>query len=136
MVDGGIQNLPHLRAEGGTIRLTREATGVRPLQNTPSTASTPPPKGERCYPCVRYDLSPMSRAAHVSPENSRAGGEKARRSRRFAGALGPEKGCVTSAYERAMRRFAGGVTAEGGDADAATVASPRRPRRPTSASPV
>src|ERR1700731_1722485 len=25
-----------------------------------------PRKGERCYPCVRYDLSPMSRAAHVS----------------------------------------------------------------------
>src|SRR5260370_836907 len=23
-----------------------------------------PRKGERCYPCVRYDLSPMSRAAH------------------------------------------------------------------------
>src|SRR4029077_9491658 len=23
-----------------------------------------PQKGESCYPCVRYDLSPMSRAAH------------------------------------------------------------------------
>jgi hypothetical protein len=22
-------------------------------------------KGERCYPCVGYDLSPMSQAAHV-----------------------------------------------------------------------
>src|SRR5437762_14280569 len=25
-----------------------------------------PRKGKGCYPCVRYDLSPMSRAAHVS----------------------------------------------------------------------
>src|SRR6202022_4913684 len=25
-----------------------------------------PRKGERCYPCVRYDLSPMSRAAHIA----------------------------------------------------------------------
>src|SRR5713226_10034657 len=25
-----------------------------------------PRKGERCYPCVRYDLSPMSRAAHTA----------------------------------------------------------------------
>jgi MFS family permease len=41
----------------------RQTAGARPLPNTPSTASTPPPKGERCYPCVRYDLSPMSRAA-------------------------------------------------------------------------
>jgi len=24
-----------------------------------------PRKGERCYPCVRYDLSPISQAAHV-----------------------------------------------------------------------
>src|SRR5258708_9442367 len=26
-----------------------------------------PRKGERCYPCVRYDLSPMSRAAQGVP---------------------------------------------------------------------
>src|SRR6185503_11343309 len=24
----------------------------------------PPPNGEKCYPCVRYKLSPMSQAAH------------------------------------------------------------------------
>ena len=24
----------------------------------------PPAKGEKCYPCVRYEMSPMSRAAH------------------------------------------------------------------------
>src|SRR6266511_1089953 len=24
----------------------------------------PPAKGEKCYPCVRYGMSPMSRAAH------------------------------------------------------------------------
>src|SRR5215471_10240038 len=24
----------------------------------------PPKKSEKCYPCVRYDLSPMSQAAH------------------------------------------------------------------------
>src|SRR4029077_3121855 len=42
----------------------RQTADVRPLPNAPSTASTPPPKGERCYPCVRYDLSPMPRAAH------------------------------------------------------------------------
>jgi hypothetical protein len=24
----------------------------------------PPTKGEKCYPCVRYEVSPMSRAAH------------------------------------------------------------------------
>jgi hypothetical protein len=24
-----------------------------------------PAKGKSCYPCVRYDLSPMSRAAHL-----------------------------------------------------------------------
>src|SRR5205823_12999866 len=23
-----------------------------------------PPKGEKCYPCVRYEVSPMSQAAH------------------------------------------------------------------------
>ena len=37
---------------------------ARPSPNTPSTASPLPWRGERCYPCVRYDLSPMSRAAH------------------------------------------------------------------------
>ena len=26
----------------------------------------PPPKGEKCCPCVRYDVSPMSQAAHVT----------------------------------------------------------------------
>src|SRR6266478_4279536 len=31
-----------------------------------------PRKGERCYPCVRYDLSPMSRAAHFSRFYSQA----------------------------------------------------------------
>ena len=29
-----------------------------------------PRKGERCYPCVRYDLSPMSRAAHTCELNT------------------------------------------------------------------
>src|SRR6516225_7083580 len=26
----------------------------------------PPANGEKCYPCVRYGMSPMSRAAHLS----------------------------------------------------------------------
>src|SRR6266536_3210197 len=25
-----------------------------------------PPKGEKCYPCVRYEVSPMSRVAHLA----------------------------------------------------------------------
>src|SRR6266478_9683153 len=25
----------------------------------------PPAKGEKCYPCVRYGISPISRAAHI-----------------------------------------------------------------------
>src|SRR5215468_6476938 len=29
----------------------------------------PPTKGEKCYPCVRYEVSPMSRAAHLKDEN-------------------------------------------------------------------
>src|SRR5258708_19037510 len=43
----------------------RRTAGDRPSPNTPSTASTPPAKGEKCYPCVRYDLSPMPQAAHL-----------------------------------------------------------------------
>ena len=40
----------------------RQSAGVPPSPNTLSTASTPPAdKGEKCYPCVRYELSPMSR---------------------------------------------------------------------------
>jgi hypothetical protein len=32
--------------------------------NSLSTASHLPPKGGKCYPCVRYEVSPMSQAAH------------------------------------------------------------------------
>src|SRR5215813_4055683 len=52
---------------GRSKRSASPRVGARPLPNTPSTASTPPPKGEPCYPCVRYDLSPMSRAAQHKP---------------------------------------------------------------------
>src|SRR6476660_3218845 len=31
-----------------------------------------PPSGGTCYPCVRYDLSPMSRAAHKSLDRDMA----------------------------------------------------------------
>src|SRR5262245_22429378 len=31
----------------------------------------PPTKGEKCYPCVRYEVSPMSRAAQPHPPNLR-----------------------------------------------------------------
>jgi hypothetical protein len=30
-----------------------------------------PPKGEKCYPCVRYEVSPMSQAAHMKSLNLR-----------------------------------------------------------------
>src|ERR1700716_1436275 len=43
----------------------RRSEGALPSPNSLSTASTPPArKGEKCYPCVRYEMSPMSRAAH------------------------------------------------------------------------
>src|SRR5216683_3920268 len=60
-MDGG-----HTRPRSSLRRLAakRRTAGARPSPNTPSTASTPPPERGRCYPCVRYDLSPMSRAAH------------------------------------------------------------------------
>ena len=42
----------------------RQSEGALPSPNSLSTASTPPAcKGEKCYPCVRYEMSPMSRAA-------------------------------------------------------------------------
>lgn len=41
--------------------------GALPLPHIPSTASTrPAPKSEKRYPCVRYEVSPMSRAAHTT----------------------------------------------------------------------
>jgi hypothetical protein len=36
----------------------------RPLPNTPSKASLPPLYGEKCHLCVRYNVLPMSQAAH------------------------------------------------------------------------
>src|SRR6266851_2018435 len=36
-----------------------------PLPNTPSKASLPPLYGEKCHLCVRYNVLPMSQAAHV-----------------------------------------------------------------------
>src|ERR1700756_3910605 len=33
--------------------------------NPPSKAFTPPQKAEKCNPCVRYDLLPMCRVAHL-----------------------------------------------------------------------
>jgi hypothetical protein len=42
-----------------------QTADVHPLPNTPSKAFTPPQKGKKCNPCVRYDLSPMSRVAHA-----------------------------------------------------------------------
>jgi hypothetical protein len=45
----------------------RQSEGALPSPNSLSTASTPPAlKGEKCYPCVRYEVSPMSRAAQRS----------------------------------------------------------------------
>src|SRR6202035_3899591 len=35
-----------------------------PLPNTPSKASLPPLYGEKCHLCVRYNVLPMSQAAH------------------------------------------------------------------------
>src|SRR5580692_6579424 len=49
---------PALRASGSKDRPRWEDIGkCRKKSNGPR-------KGERCYPCVRYDLSPMSRVAH------------------------------------------------------------------------
>src|SRR2546429_4434187 len=36
-----------------------------PLPNTPSKASLPPLYGEKCHLCVRYNVLPMSQAAHL-----------------------------------------------------------------------
>ena len=42
----------------------RQSEGALPSPNSLSTASAPPAcKGEKCYPCVGYEMSPMSRAA-------------------------------------------------------------------------
>src|SRR6202035_2644338 len=35
-----------------------------PLPNTPSKAALPPLYGEKCHLCVRYNVLPMSQAAH------------------------------------------------------------------------
>src|SRR5215831_4817129 len=37
----------------------------------------PPTKGEKCYPCVRYEVSPMSRAAHPRHSHIREQGRVA-----------------------------------------------------------
>src|SRR5215468_10568026 len=63
--------------DGWSPRSERQTAGARPLPNTPSTASTPPQKGKGCYPCVRYDLSPMSRAAHANRRFLRGGAKSA-----------------------------------------------------------
>src|SRR5260221_710648 len=47
----------------------------------------PPAKGEKCYPCVRYGISPISRAAHVSRTFSAY--DSWRRIRRNGGLLRP-----------------------------------------------
>jgi hypothetical protein len=56
--------------EGSSVRRPadgQQSATVRPSPNSLSTASTPPAKArEKCYPCVRYELSPMSQAAQVT----------------------------------------------------------------------
>src|SRR5712664_3355910 len=42
-----------------------QTVAFHPSPNTPSTASLPPQKGKKCNLCVRYDLLPMSRVAHL-----------------------------------------------------------------------
>src|SRR5262249_36641 len=37
---------------------------LHPRTGFPRHKPPPPTKGEKCYPCVRYEVSPMSRAAH------------------------------------------------------------------------
>jgi hypothetical protein len=43
---------------------------VPPSPNMLSTASTHPPESEKCYSCVRYELSPMSRVVHCARTSS------------------------------------------------------------------
>jgi hypothetical protein len=38
----------------------------RPSPNTPSKASLTSLLGRKCYPCVRYDVLPMSQAAQMT----------------------------------------------------------------------
>ena len=64
----------------------RRSEGALPSPNSLSTASTPPArKGEKCYPCVRYEVSPMSRAAHVSIASQRTVAQKPRGTAWFRG---------------------------------------------------
>ena len=63
----GLAGNPELPAEfAHCLAGELQTADVHPLPNTPSKAFTPPQKGKKCNPCVRYDLSPMSRVAQKS----------------------------------------------------------------------
>src|SRR6266700_834217 len=66
LLAGGVDAVESEFGDGGTPALCRPPAGRGSHDGRVPGVRHLPPKGEKCYPCVRYEVSPMARVSHAS----------------------------------------------------------------------